>query len=220
MLERMRGVRRFVFLETAGGAERFLGISTLEHVRWALARRQPWLEAALSRAYSEVFPSEIVQSTSADVDPNLTTKTYIESLGGRLGEDIASSFIQRFIELIQTNMPPGLKPALSAMAPLPGRPEQPEWYSINNAAPWECAKWIDGGLIEEYLRDQLKRACFLDSPYLTPTQRIEAVLKCDGPAVAVITGDGTFGGLVDRQLLLESVARQVDVSTAGAGSSS
>jgi len=216
MLDRMRGVRRFVFLETAGVPRRFLGVAELDRVRWALARKQPWLEAALAKAYAGIFPISIVGQPGAVLDVNLTTKAYIHSLNGRLDENAARSVIQSFIQFIQTNNQPGPGTPPSSITRPYGAPEAPQWFSINNAAPWECARWIDASMIEDCLRDELTKSCFLDSPYMRPGERIEAILKCEGPFVAVVSDGKRFTGLVDRQALLEATARQVDVSVVSA----
>ncbi len=47
MMERMRSVKVFVFVERAPTTERrFVAVVPVRQVRWALARRYPWLEAA------------------------------------------------------------------------------------------------------------------------------------------------------------------------------
>jgi hypothetical protein len=53
LLERMRGLRCVVFVETAGDVRRqFVGMATPQQVRWALGRRYPWLEVAYGQAYA------------------------------------------------------------------------------------------------------------------------------------------------------------------------
>lgn len=60
MLGRMRGLRCFVFVETAGEIRRrFLGTASPNDVRWALARRYQWLEAAFLKACAETGNLEI-----------------------------------------------------------------------------------------------------------------------------------------------------------------
>ena len=57
MLERMRGVQVLVFLErTPATDRRFVAVVPVKQLRWALAQRYPWLEAAFVRAYIASFP--------------------------------------------------------------------------------------------------------------------------------------------------------------------
>jgi hypothetical protein len=58
LMERMRGMQVFVFVErTHSSDRRLVAVASLRQVRWALARRYPWLEAAWARASLSVFPS-------------------------------------------------------------------------------------------------------------------------------------------------------------------
>jgi hypothetical protein len=51
MMQRMRGVKVFVFLErTANTEQRLVAIAPIGQLRWALAQRYPWLEVAWVRA--------------------------------------------------------------------------------------------------------------------------------------------------------------------------
>src|SRR5258708_35343640 len=57
MMERMRNVKVFVFVERAPTTERRLvAVVPLRQLRWTLARRYPWLEAAWARSLLSVFP--------------------------------------------------------------------------------------------------------------------------------------------------------------------
>jgi hypothetical protein len=68
LLERMRGLRCFVFVERQGNIRRrFVGTATPREVRWAIARRYAWLEAAYAKAYSEL-PGHKVRSFHGSID--------------------------------------------------------------------------------------------------------------------------------------------------------
>ncbi len=57
ILSRMRGLRAFVFVETAGHIRRrFVGVCDSDAVHWQLASRFPWFEAALAHAEAAVWP--------------------------------------------------------------------------------------------------------------------------------------------------------------------
>ena len=59
MMQRMRGVQVFVFVERAASVERrLLAVVPVGQVRWALAQRYPWLEAAWMRATLLTFPPQ------------------------------------------------------------------------------------------------------------------------------------------------------------------
>jgi hypothetical protein len=60
LLERMRGLRCVVFVETQNGVRgRLVGLAAPRHIRWSFAQQWPWLEAAYVRAYQGVvFPAQ------------------------------------------------------------------------------------------------------------------------------------------------------------------
>lgn len=60
MLERMRGLRCFVFVEDKGNVRRrLIGTASPQHIRWGLARRHSYLETAFAKACSEMGNLEI-----------------------------------------------------------------------------------------------------------------------------------------------------------------
>jgi hypothetical protein len=88
LLERMRGLRCFVFVETTGETRRrFIGLAAPEGVRWGLARRYPWLEKAFASAYSQL--------------PNFQ----IQSNHGALESWQAIQLVQKFLKEIQKDVP-------------------------------------------------------------------------------------------------------------------
>lgn len=102
MMERMRGVKVFVFVErTATGERQFVAVAPVQHLWWALARRFPWLQAALVRA--EVSPSE---------DPRTTTAGRTTSDSGAMEPWMARQLVGSFIAALQRPaMPPAVPPA-------------------------------------------------------------------------------------------------------------
>jgi len=86
MLHRMRGLRCFVFLETGAGVSRqFIGTCSPVDVRWALARKYPWLEDAFATAYAA------------------TPNRQIRSLHGGLESWPATQVVQAFLRQVQTD---------------------------------------------------------------------------------------------------------------------
>ena len=58
MLDRMRGVKVFVFVErTPATARRFVAVVPVRQLRWALGRRYPWFESAFLGAYAAHMPN-------------------------------------------------------------------------------------------------------------------------------------------------------------------
>jgi hypothetical protein len=69
LLERMRGLRCFVFVETRGNVRRrFVGTATPVEVRWAISHKYPWLEAAFAKSYS-ALPDYQIRSIHGSIDP-------------------------------------------------------------------------------------------------------------------------------------------------------
>jgi hypothetical protein len=130
MLERLRGLRCFVFLETTTqGRKQFLGIATPNNVRWALARRYPWLEHSFSAASAQVLLADIV------------------SINGAIDPHQASFLVQTFIQQpdVQT-----------ASHPAPDNVEQ--WVQLGSKQLWEHAQWLDGPRLERDLSEALKES--------------------------------------------------------------
>jgi hypothetical protein len=101
---RMKGLKAFVFLGQSSASRRYFGWADPNRIRWALARRYPWLEAAYSAAYADVTAT-----------PNATT--VVTSAIGRLGyrynsADPASSIelLKKFLQEIQWPPEPGAPP--------------------------------------------------------------------------------------------------------------
>jgi hypothetical protein len=80
ILQRMRGLRCFVFVETTQNVRnRFVGIAETDKVRWALARKYPWLE----KAFNKAIWNYDVTSLNGAIDENQIEQpigTFIESI--------------------------------------------------------------------------------------------------------------------------------------------
>jgi hypothetical protein len=90
MLQRMRGLRCLVFLETSGGIRRrFMGMAPPGAVLWSLAMRYPWLEWALANEYSRVL-----------------AYNEIRSVHGAPESDVANQVVAAFLEELQQTEKP------------------------------------------------------------------------------------------------------------------
>jgi hypothetical protein len=169
-----------VFVETVGGVrKRFVGLASPERVRWALARKYSWLEAASAIAYAQLGGLQF------EDPPRLLSDYQLNQL------------VPQFLTNVRGPQPaPGTPPAGAA-----------EWVPVNDAMA-EHAKWLDGGRIERLLGTDLSGSCVVLFPNKTVNGLADAVLSQPGRFVAVVDQDRTFRGLVDRSSLLESLARE------------
>lgn len=217
MLERMRGAKVFVFVESVPQVEkRFLAVASIAQVRWMLASKFPWLEAAWACAYLNAFPA--VQPATVVVpsgakwlpDPlNLSpTPPQINSANGALGPWEARQLVAKFIDSLQippvpatTNAPqnPGVTAATPAQAPL-----QPMVLLRQGAR--ERASWVTRNLLKELLpEDAFELWAYLerDAPRM---RRTRAVLRRSAPFVALLDEDRRYKRLVNRAVFLEEIA--------------
>ncbi len=181
LLSRVGRVRCFVFVETAGEIRnRFIGTASPEAVRWALARRYPWLEQAYALAYSTIGLPQFDPSTDA------------------LSEYQATTLVQQFLANIRV---PGSK------LTFPAPNKVPDTIDLGNGV-LEYAKWIDGGRIERLLGAHLSTASVIVAPDKRLDDMSGVVLGLRGRFVAIVESDRTFRGLLDRHAALEKLAQQ------------
>jgi hypothetical protein len=184
MLERMRGLRCFVFLETRDDVnQRFLGIASPNRVRWALARRYPWLEMAFAKAYFNTSGLRILSTT------------------GALDREVAQEVVYHYLSNpnIQQLLPPNTSP----------NPDDDEWEfrrTEDGLQLWEHAKWLDATLLGQDLSDILQRdesAWLVESPTSSYTEQVRSILRRKGSFVALLDEQMRFKSLIDRQDFLE-----------------
>jgi hypothetical protein len=218
MLERMRGVQVFVFLEsTPGTTRRFVAIAPLAYVRWSLAQQFPWLEAAWARAYLNIFPTPpqgtIVVPKGAKwlPDPRTlsVTSSPIESSSGALSPWQARQLVSEFITLLQEEVQftPMTSPPSSPRAAVWGTPQsQMQPSVILGAKTLERASWMTRELLETLLpQDSFDLWTDLGRDF-PRAQRTRSVLRRPGPFVAMVQGDREYVRLVNRGVLLEEIA--------------
>jgi len=111
MMQRMRGVRVFVFVEHSATTDRRLvAVASIRQLRWALARRYPWLEAAWIRALVGVFPT-VYMPNAPPLPPGaqwlpdprffLMTQQLITSDAGAFEPSQARQLVGSFLESLQ-----------------------------------------------------------------------------------------------------------------------
>jgi hypothetical protein len=210
LFPRMKGVKAFVFLETTAEVrKRFVGWADPSSVRWALARRYPWLETAYADAYSVVIKNCAVVSNE-----------------GRLGFSFnpsdpgpALQLLQQFLANVQLQPPPAPLPA-GAPAPAPPLPASPplippppepasDWVLVSEVAyTYEHATWITGELLENVLRPDLVVSSVTDPGAATMgVDLVGAIAGQGGDYVAVTRSDGRLEYIVNRQALADQLVR-------------
>jgi len=208
MLERMRRVECLVFIETAAGTDRRLvAVGDTRQLRWALARRYPWLEVAFARAYAEVSPTGQPNQLPAPLTVQ-SSAAFITSETGGLEPHTAAQLVGRFIAAIQR---PATSPPLLPPGAAPPQPPvaDPEWVTLKNG-PDERSQWVTRALLRELLPEDAFQA-WTDLPREAPrAARLRAVLLRRAPFVALVGHDGCFFRLIDRRALLEDVVRGVE----------
>jgi hypothetical protein len=203
MLERMRGLRCLVFLETSASVDqRFLGIASPRGVRWALARRYPWLETAFATAY-------VKACSPGPPEPGQTSLLHrILSTSGALDPSVAQTLVYNFLDdgKIQQTLPPGKSPD----------PDDGKWESIKPKEEqqqlWEHAKWLNATLLKNDLGNiiQCDTSTWLkENSDISPAEQVRYILRRKSPFVALVDEEKKFVSLIDRQDLLERVAARL-----------
>ena len=195
VFSRMKGIKALVFLKSSGKLHnRFVCWAEPEKVRWALAKRFPWLEQAYADAYSTLFPQ--YQAIVVSNEGRLGTASNPEN------PEPGISLIREYLIRVQASSPP---PPVNVG----------EWLPISTeaAAPitYEHARWLSTRELEDILGADCNKSMVVSEQMTSTTGRdqIQRVISVPGDFVAVV-GDGQkFGYLADRTLLLEQVARQV-----------
>jgi hypothetical protein len=182
----MRGVRSMVFTAgTGANADAFVGIASLQDVRWRLARAYPWFEVALSKAVTGAVPYEPAQMAPG-------TPMFRTDRGG-YEPYIAGSIARTFIDLLQAKTAPG----------------SPGWEQIRDNPPvWERAEWVTQSRLRTLLGDSLSKASVLNPGERPKQEVVRSVFSQPAPFVAGITA-GRFSEVFDRATMLEQVAHQV-----------
>ena len=166
MLERMRGVQVFVFLErTPATGQRFVAVAPLSQVRWSLAQQFPWLEAAWARAYLGIFPFTQQSTTALPEgaawlpDPRSLNMAPppIESSNGALNPWQARQLVSQFITLLQESVGPeraaAAAPSSSGAASVTPTATQTQMQpSVTlGSKKQERASWVTRELLETLL---------------------------------------------------------------------
>lgn len=209
MTERMRGVKACVFVERGANTERsFVAVASVSQLRWALAKRYPWLEAAWLQGQVSLYPTSppVPPDTIWQLNPRqmavvgspVTTDT------GGFTSDQARFLAGNFLRSLQRDVLP--VPTQSPDGPAQS-PDDREW--VTRKSTQERAAWVTRELLAELLPMSAFDAWapgMRDAPRARLTR---AVLRRAGPFIALVEGDREFSRLTNRQALLEEIAAKL-----------
>jgi len=185
----MKGIRAIVFLKASGNLQRvFHSWAEPQKVRWALAKRFPWLEQAYDEAISTIHSKEIGVVVSND---------------GRLGRKSDRADPEPSIDLIREFL-------LRVQGPVPPIPDKAEeWVSINSTDnTYEHASWLSAIDLEDFLGTACNKSAVISDQLSSQdaAKQVRTLLSIPGDFVAVTQKSGAFAYLVDRRTILETVA--------------
>jgi hypothetical protein len=203
MMERMRGMQAFVFVEHAPYTERRLvAVASARQLRWALARRYPWLEAAFLRANLLAFPPAVPAAAPTipaeafwPPDPRtlMLPQPIITSDTGGFEPYQARVIVSSFIDSLQQNTRP---------AP-PARSE--EWVELRSTT-FERGRYVTRELLTSLLPLSAFSAWSKALRDSSRGRRTRAVLRRPTDFVALVEDDHQFTRLANRRALLEDIA--------------
>jgi hypothetical protein len=207
ILSRWRGLRAFVFVETAEYVRRrFVGVCDSDAVRWRLAARYPWLEAALVNAEAAVWPPP---PAGADLQPN-TAPNIISSDRGRLvrmnnDPEPAAQLLRVFLDQIQRDWV--------------GVPPNDQWETLPNATPSkiEYARWLAAADLEQIMGASLQTSNVSEVELQRGDETTKARLMVAqrGRWVALTRDERVFDRLVDRWSIVEELANRCVTASPG-----
>ena len=196
LFSRMKAIDCFVFTETAGVRRRYVGWADPAKVRWALAKRCPWLEKAYAEAYAFIY----------NMPPALQPgDTIVVSHHGRLGYTQAPqdptpavALLREFLTRVQQfNIP---------------LPATDGWVMIDDRTnTWEHSGWIDAATLETLLGDDLHKSSvrFTDPLSLKSAAIAVASKPANSRYLAVTTDEHRLEYLLRGELVVEQLSQSI-----------
>jgi hypothetical protein len=201
MLPRMRSTRCFVFVtSTSSHMQRFLGVASVQKVRWCLARVYPWLETVYSHAYyaqtAQNYPSCAVGAAPGPWNETAPTGSsdLIRSDDGTIDIPLADQIVRRYIQILGNLSNPALKDDTWCDL-LHNRVERASWVAAS-----DLMNLLGGNLQDSWVSDHRREPA---------SAWADAVMRQRDDFVAVLGRGGRFNSLVDRQALLKAASRAV-----------
>jgi hypothetical protein len=223
VLPRLLQLKCLVFVGTRELTPRyFYGISTPEAVRRSLEKKYPWLSKVLIEA-------QINQLASGQPSNRYVSWNFAYSESGkaalkaiRQGKDLEwdlpmaeslQTVISDLIIPIDLEQPQQAETLVSNFLnnpqirrPLSTGNGDKDWVRFREIE--EHARWISGEKeLKRLLEAELKRECLVENANEEPRVIERAFLRKNGDFVAQVDSDGRFLRLIDRNALVEKVAR-------------
>jgi hypothetical protein len=201
VLQRLRGLGAFVFLEALETSHHFVGWALLEEVRWALARRFPRLERAFVEASFDLATQAGVvlgRGETLSIPPEGSPPTPPDH---PLIVEAPAQLLASFLNHIQL--------------PGPGLPEPPtEWVPLSTptgggaGTTYEYGQWLNALLLQDILRANLVTTSIRENELLAKPEAEQASLIAahEGRYVALTHDDGRFSRLIDRRTMMGQIA--------------
>lgn len=182
IFHQMRGLRRIVFVNQRSGQHDFVGTADPREVRYALAIRYPWLEQTFAASYANL--------------PGLR----INTTHGSLDQDMAVLLIKNFLS----------NPVISFPGKQPLTFEN-EWTYLENSQRSEHAEWIDTQRLKDILQGILDTTWISrrDLEVKSKMDQAKLILSFKSQFVGVLDSNHRFEKLIDRNLILEELARSL-----------
>jgi hypothetical protein len=196
---RMKGVKCFVFVETTDHTRRrFTCWAEPEKLRWAMARRYPWLEQAYAKAYADILSKD---------------QAFIVSNEGKLGHQFSPqdpgpgiALLRVFLENVQQGS--GAQPNNNLQV----QDDTERWTIIDETnLIYEHGSWIGGGSLEDILRNDAHRST-LNASLLASDEKgkqVRALLAINESFIPVVSENGRFEYLLDQKVLMEQMSRLI-----------
>lgn len=186
MMERMRGVKALVLVQSTTTVEReFVAVISPRTLRWRLGMKYPWLEVALARAEAQLYQHE---------DPATVKESLILTETGALSAWNAQELVTKFLKQLR-------------------RPDSASNQDAETEKGWvrlseytERAEWVTRSLLYSLLPESAFEAHIKPALDHSRARKSRALLRCRGPFVALLGEDGRFLRLLNRQIYLEEVA--------------
>jgi hypothetical protein len=203
MMQRQRGVRVFVFVDhNEVNKQRVVAVAPISDIRWALAKRYPWLEVAWARANLKAFPGPWRQGLPQDACLLPDARTWsgdavVGSDTGSFEPNAARTVVTDFLSSIQYE------------SALPAGTDPSQWQKLDETH-YERASWVTSELLLKLVSKEARSAWVDEQRDAARAQRSRSILRRRNSDFVAVTGaDREFVDLVNRRVLLEDMAASV-----------
>ena len=174
----------FVFVDSdQEGHQHFIGVSSPDRVRWALARRYHWFELAAATAAVTALNSYTLDAQS-----------------GVFSDEQTAILIEQFLANIRKKNDPN-------------DPDNPNFnldkWIQRGSGEFEHARWIDAALLKRLLGSDLTSSRIVLEPNTFPDDYVNVLLRKTARFVAFVDPHENFVSLIDRLPVLNNLAGEI-----------